>query len=207
MRKRLFVVAVVLALILVALPVMSALAGNIFHFSGRSADAFFSSFDPSGCIGTFVSVFANDGRFQAPPGPGSSSSGASIFIDQFDFCTGSSVFFFGFATLADADFRVSRGLTSARLNTTIPVVDPFGSPLDVDVDLTWTGTGDLSRGNSHFHSQSPNCIVNGHSNGSFRFAEASGSVTIAAENFTPNSSDFAELFSARSGTVEIGCGF
>jgi len=212
MNKRLFI-ALVLALTLVALAVTSTLAGDIIRFSGRFAEAFFFSTD--GCIAVFVGVFANDGTFQAPPGPGSSSSGAGIFINEFNFCTGSSVFFSGFATLADADFRVSRDLTSATLNTTIPVevfvCDEFGCTFVgtdvVDVDQTWTGTGTLSRGNSHFHSSSPNCIVNGHSNGSSRPAEASGSVTIAATDFTPNPTDSAFLSSTKDGTVQIGCEF
>ena len=204
MRKRLLV-ALVLALILVALPVVSALAGNIFHFSGQSADAFFSSTDPSGCIGTFVAAFATDGRFQSPPGPGSTSSGAFVGIAQFNFCTGVLLMdAFGSASLADPDFQVSRDLTSATLNTTLLVVDSVsGSTFSVDVDLTWTGTSALSRSNSHFHFQSPGFIVNGHFNGASRFAEASGSVTIGATNFTPGPSDFAQISSAKSGEVTV----
>ncbi len=207
MNKRLFV-ALVLALTLVALAVTSALAGDIIRFSGQFAEAFFFSTD--GCIATFVGVFADDGKFQAPPGPGSSSSGAGIFISQFDCNTGMSFDAFGFASLADPDFQVSRGLTSARLNTTIPVfiLDSSVPVANVDIDLTWTGISGLSRGNSHTHFSSPNCIINSRFNGKFRSAEASGSVSIeGATNFTPAPSEFAMLSSTKSGTVEIGCGF
>ncbi len=207
MKKRLFV-ALVLALTLVALPVMSALAGDIFHFSGQGAFAFFSSTDPtdpSGCTGFFVAVFADDGKFQSPPGPGSTSSGAFVEVAKFDGCTGTLLMdVLGFASLAGPDFRVSRGLTSATLLTTIPAFDfVSGLPVDVDVALTWDGTGDLTRSNSHFHSQSPGFIVNGHFNGVSRFAEASGSVTIGGTNFTPQPSGFAMMMSTKSGTVII----
>jgi len=205
MNKRLFI-ALVLALTLVALAVTSTLAGDIIRFSGRFAEAFFFSTD--GCIAVFVGVFANDGTFQAPPGPGSSSSGASIFISQFDCNTGASFDAFGFAPLADPDFQVFGRLNSARLNTTIPVfvLDSSVPVANVDIDLTWTGTDGLSRGNSHTHFSSPNCTINSRFNGTFRSAEASGSVSIGARNFTPNPSEFAMLSSTRNGTVEIGCG-
>ncbi len=205
MKKRLFV-ALVLALIWIALPVMSALAGDIFLFRGQSADSFFSSADPTGCILTNVGVFANDGKFQSPPGSGSTSSGAFIFIDQFTVCPFFSPLLsaFGSASLAGPDFQVLGQLNSATLDTTIPVFDfVSGSTLSADVDLTWTGTGALSRSNSHFHFQSPGFIVNGHFNGASRPAEASGSVSIGGTNFTPQPSVFAQIISAKSGEVII----
>ena len=85
-----FVMVAVLALALVALPLPAHAAGaDTFHFrfTGQFAEAFFSSTDPSGCIFTDVFIFASENTFQNPPGPGNSSSGASLFIAQFNVCT------------------------------------------------------------------------------------------------------------------------
>jgi hypothetical protein len=203
MKKRVFV-ALALALIWIALPVMSALAGDIFRFRGKSADAFFSSTD--GCNFTNVGVFATDARVQSPPGPGNTSSEAFVSIFKFTVCPDFSplVDAFGFVSLADPDFQVLGQINSATLNTTMEVFDFVSfSSFNVDVDLTWTGTGAVSRSNSHFHFQSPGFIVNGHFNGASRFAVASGSVSAMDTNFTPDPSMFGQIISAKSGQVII----
>jgi len=183
----------------------TASAGSIFHFKGKSADAFFSSSD--GCVFTDVFVFASEEIFQNPPGPSSASSGANLFISQFDACTGEQLLAAdGFASLADPDFQVARKLTSATLNATVNVFDfVSGTSFDVFVDVTWTGTGPLGRQNGNFHFHSPGCNFNSHFNSTFRSAEASGSVSDGATNFTPDPSLGASIFSARSGDVVVGC--
>lgn len=208
MKKRLLV-ALILALFAATsfLP-RSASAGDNFKFSGNSADAFFSMTDNSGCVVTFVGVFANQGKFQSPPGPGSTSSFADMFIDQFDFCTETSLLSaFGSISLDNGAFEIDRSLTSATLNATIPVFDFIsGTEFNVSVDLVWTGIGELSRGTFHSHFKSPGCIINERFNGSFRSGEASGTVSDGVTNFTPNPSEFANLSSTKSGSLFIGCG-
>ncbi len=201
-------VVLTLTLAVFSLPT-TAWAGEVFSFKGKSAGAFFSSTDPSGCIITDAFVFASEDTFQNPPGPGNSSSGASLFIAQFNVCTSTQLLAAsGFASLADPDFQVLGKLNSATLNATVNVFDfVSSSSFNVDVDLTWTGTGPLSRQNSHFHFQSLGCNASGHSNSTSRSAEASGSVSDGATNFTPVPSLGASLSSAKSGNVFIGCGF
>ena len=139
----------------------TASAGSVFHFKGQGADAFFSTTDPSGCIFTDVFVFASEEVFQNPPGPRSASSATSLFISQYDACTGTQLLAAdGFASLADPDFQVLGKLNSATLTATVSMFDfVSGTSFDVDVNLAWTGAGPLSRqnGNSHFHS--PGCSV------------------------------------------------
>jgi len=196
-----------LALATFSLPT-TAWAASVFNFKGQSADAFFSSTDPSGCIFTDVFLFASEQTFQNPPGPGIPSSGTGLFISQFDSCTGTQLLAAdGFASLAGPDFQVNRTLNSATLNATVNVFDfVSGASFDVDVNLTWTGAGPLARQNGHFHFQSPGCISNGSFSGTFRSATASGSVSDGATNFTPAPSVFASIGSARSGSVTVGCG-
>ena len=184
----------------------TALAGDVFHFKGRAADAFFSS-SPDGCFFTDVFVFASEEIFQSPPGPAGSFSGTFLFISQYDVCAGTQLRAAeGFAQLGDPDFQITRKLTSATLSATVNVFDfVSGTSFDVDVNLAWTGAGPLSRqnGNSHFHS--PGCSVNSHFNSTFRPAGASGSVSDGATNFTPDPSLGAGMFSAKNGDVVIGC--
>jgi len=207
MKKKLLI-AVILALYIAAfiLPT-SASAGDNFKFSGNSVDAFFETFDESGCVGTFVFVFANKGKFQSPPGPGSTSGFAEIFIDQFDFCSETSLLSAsGGISLDNGAFQIDRSLTSASLNTTIRVFDFIsGTEFDVNIDLAWVGVGDLSRSTFHSHFKSPGCAINERFRGSFRSAQASGTVFDGGTNFTPNPTDAAGLFSTSNGTLFIGC--
>jgi len=180
-----------------------ASAGDNFKFSGRFADAFFYSTDGV-CVETFVSVFANKGKFQSPPGPGSTSTFASVWVGQFDSCTGIGFSGYGDTFPGDGAFQIDRSLTSAALNVTIPVFDGV-SWFDADVNLVWTGTGELSRGTFHSHSKSPGCVINQRWSGSSRPAQASGTVSIEGTNFTPDSSVGATLGSTKSGDLFIGC--
>ena len=185
----------------------TASAGSIFHFKGRGAEAFFSTVDPSGCIFTNVFVFASEETFQNPPGPRSASSGTFLFISQFDACVGMQLLAAdGFASLADPDFQVARKLNSATLSATVNVFDFVTSTsFDVDVNLAWTGAGPLLREHGNFHFQAPGCKFNSHFNRTFRGAEASGSVSDGATNFTPDPSLGASIFSAKNGDVVVGC--
>ncbi|HWQ13754.1 MAG TPA: hypothetical protein VNL77_13205 [Roseiflexaceae bacterium] len=206
--KKVLTLAAVFALALLSFTSPApAQAGDVFRFKGQSASAFFSSTDPTGCVFTDVFVFASDDALQSPPGPGGAASGAGITIFQFDVCTGTPLLdASGFSSLAPADFQVSARLNTATLNTTIEVFPfgPYPSPsFPVTINLTWTGTGALSRENSHFHFQSEGFMVNTHFNGSFRSAEASGSVSDGVTNFTPEPSSFAQIQSLKSGTVMI----
>ena len=185
----------------------TASAGSVFHFKGKGADAFFSTIDSSGCIFTDVFVFASEEIFQNPPGPRSASSGTFLFISQYDTCTNTLLLSAdGFTSLGDPDFQATRKLNSATLIATVNVHDGVSdSFFDVFVDLAWTGTGPLNRQNGRFHFHSPGCTQNSHFNSTFRPAEASGSVSDGATNFTPDTSLGAGIFSAKNGDVVVGC--
>ncbi len=183
----------------------AAWAGDIVHFRGETADAFFTSVDGAGCVATDVFLAATDGRSQAPPGPGNLQSTANIFISQFNLCTGTPLLSAsGFAVLADQDFQVIGRLESATLNATIPVVDfVSGSTFDVAVAVNWLGGGDTTQQVEHIHVRSPGFIVNGHLNGLFRPAVAFGGVIALGTNFTPAPAVSADIANVRTGQVMI----
>jgi hypothetical protein len=68
MKTRFVIYVIVFGLIVLAAP---AWAGDTFRFKGQSANAFFSSTDPSECIFTDVFVFASEEAVIShdPPGP------------------------------------------------------------------------------------------------------------------------------------------
>jgi hypothetical protein len=206
MKNRLLVtVLLAVALVGLVLPgTAEAAAADVLHLNGGSAEAFFSSTDPSGCIRTFVFLAANDENRQSPPDPGTASSHGGVTINQFDNCTGTLLLgATGLAELADPDFQVNEPLTSATLNTTIGVFDfVSSSSFNVDVGMTWTGTSNVNRENVNGHFELPGLIVNSHFSGAHRLAEASGFVTNGV-NFTPNPSFRAEISSVISGSIFI----
>lgn len=180
--------------------------GGSYKFKGRSADAFFSSTDSSGCIITDVGVFASRGVLQSPPGPGSAAAFTSVFISQYNACTGEQLLAADGSSVAGTDFQVDKKFNSATLSTTVNVFD-YESNLsfDVDINLTWIATGPLTRQLGNTHYDSPGCKLHTHFNDRSRPAEASGSVSDGTTNFTPEPSSGATLFSTKIGTVVIGC--
>jgi len=137
----------------------------------------------------------------------SRDSRPSLFIDQFDFCTGESLLSAeGSAPLADPDFQVLGRLDSATLTTTIEVCDfVSGACFPVDIDLTWTGTGEIERNKDSLHFDTPCCKFRQRFMGTRRVAEASGSISDGVTNFIPEPAVFAQLVTAENARVTIGC--
>ena len=166
----------------------SASAGDKVEIKTSSAEAFFSSVDPSGCITTFVWVFAGE--------PSSEPGQAGLIIRQCDACTFTQVLdAYGSAELADLEFQVAPNLASATLETTVNIYDYVsGLSFDVYVDLTWTGIGTPNRytSNSQWHDR--NCHEISHHHGVSRTAEASGTISDGQTDFAPAPSVEARLY-------------
>jgi hypothetical protein len=178
-------------------------AADTFSVRGPSASSGFSRTE--GCITTEVFVFATEVKFHDPPGPPTPVSFADVGLFQFDDCTRTTLQeAFGDATLTDEAFQVSRKLTSATLKATVQVTDEIsGSTSTLDIDLTWTGTGELVRETDRFHSHAPGVNFQSRFNGRFRDAEASGSVSLGGMNLAQQPSEFARIGSVKEGEVTI----
>jgi hypothetical protein len=165
-----------------------------------AADAFFSSIDPSGCVETGVFVFGAEQAQKVGPGKPATGPLAFVSIFEFDFCTNQLLRdISGFTR--DAVFQANRNkLTEARLQATILAFDNLsGTEVLVEVDVAWTGTGDLFSISNRFRLKQPGLLVSQWSKGTFRAAAASGTVEVGGENFATDATSFAQIFRARSG--------
>jgi hypothetical protein len=199
-RIALIVLVIGLTLSLAVIPAAAKTETLHFKFQGKFADAFFGTFDETGCIETFVHVSAQDGKVKRDGKP-EVESFATVHIEQVNRCaTEFLVLAFGRATLAPDEFVIDNKLNQATLTTTI-VVDEFisGTTVPVEVNVTWTGVGETSTFKNHFQMKEPGFQFKRHAMGAFREAQASGTVTAMGINFTTE-----PAFEAAMGDVKIG---
>ena len=180
-------VAVGLLVVLAALaPPASAepAARDMLNFRGHSAVASFRSVE--GCVGREVYLGASEGTANVYGEPTGKRSSAFVSIERRDRCTGE-LLFLGGGNAQGVQFEVGPRLTAARLRATIPVEDrASGSTAAIAVDVAWTGTGELERGQDMFRWEDEvGLSVMLHQNGAIRVAEAAGRVSDGATEFVP----------------------
>ena len=199
-------IAVCLALVGVASPVALRAATQIFAFNykGDFVHAEFSSLDGSGDIETDVIVDAASINPARPSGAASYPPVASVFIHRFSRSTGASLFT-GAGGDSSASLTVSPTLATAHLASGMRVEDFFtGAALNISIALDWTATGPVSGGTFNFHSGTPQTFFyDNHSQGKQRPAQAGGTVTDGATNFTPEPSLNALIQTAVAGSVNL----
>jgi hypothetical protein len=186
----------------------SAASGPVtqFKFHGTFADALWETSSATSFTDTFVSV-------------SKSLQGSELFVDQFTANFDASGNFTG-ATDTSADvtsgfsFAIDKTLTSASTSGSgLPAMtctfdanfNLIGcSATTIDVNVTWTGQGPISRGVFNDHFKSDGFSVTDHFNGTDRDATATGTVvglTLSASELL-----FANLGTANAGTTFVCIG-
>jgi hypothetical protein len=180
---------------------------NVVKLQGQGASAHFFSGDSSGCIAT--DVFVQFGQFatSSPPKEPGEVWVATMFISQFDYCTGTQLllaFPQGDIPLPTQAAQISRKLDSAFLSATVELLDVVsGQNISPQVELMWTATNDPpNRTHSHFHFHGSGSVANFRSKSISRTAQVNGSVLLNSINITPQPT-MGTLESARSGEVFI----
>jgi hypothetical protein len=173
-----------------------------FQLREVGAAAGFFSIDPTGCVGTDVFVFGAERRLKSSPGKPTEGPLAVVQVFQIDFCSGTLLRDVVGVT-EDASLGVDRAkLAEARLQATITGTDFItDTEVQVEVDVTWAGTGDLAFSSQQARFRQPGFLLRFSFKGSFREATASGTVSLTGENLTPEPAFFADLFRARSGEL------
>ena len=179
---------------------------TVENMRGSLVNAWFSTTD--GCIQTDTFVTANGSTDQLLPGRGTRTDIAAVNIFRYDSCTDTVLL--AAVGQADAlpagDLQVSRQLDSASLHTTITVTNiDTGETFDVDVDVDWVGTSDITRDDVNSNDKFGGCHVLNRWKGSGRDAVASGSVSDGVTNFTPSASDSADIGFVIDGFEVIDC--
>jgi len=196
---------------LLVFPVQSQAAVGKYFVKGDSASAFF--FEESGCLSTYVSVGGYDlmEKSHWTPGPSDRFSGAGgmVFIGQFDACSNVSLVeatCSNATPLADGELNVMRRLEAATLRTTLECFDWLGGPaFSVYADITWVAVGDPEPQTSNMHSRSPGLITHSRVKGTFREAEAYGTITFGTTYlvFGPSAPETASIARITSGHMNI----
>jgi len=182
---------------------------TVENLRGPLINAFFSSFDPSGCIETDTFVSANRPTDQLLPGKGTITGIGSVSVFVYDSCTDTTILqaVGETDTLTAADFQVSRQYDWASLHTTITLTNiDTGDLFDVNVNVALVGTSDIRRDDENSNDRyGLGCHVLNRWKGSGRDADASGIVSDGVTNFTPTVSQWAEIGVVIDGFEVIGC--
>ena len=166
-----------------------------FSVKGSTAIAFFTNTDESGCVVTYVGVYASDEVTRVKPEPATATSSVFVFVDKLDYCDWvylASIF--GYQEIAVDDFAVEKKLSDANLGALISAYDYVsGMPTQLEVLLNWSATGPVSQIGSRSFYRTPGFSVKSNFKGAFAPATASGSVILDGVNLVPNASDYAEI--------------
>ena len=163
----------------------------------------------SGDVGTQVAVGVTDNDLSGTGGR-SEDAFVALAISQYQIST-SNVLISGVAYVfgpENFEFTIDRALGTATLRVRDAIFQDDNSFtfFNVDLDLTWTATGEAYSLKSNDRSKVPGLKYNSHFNGTFRDGVATGSVFGKNIQFTPVDSTSAQLQFNRFGSMEITTG-
>jgi len=213
MRKKLLSI---LALALMAGLMLSmsvpALAGENYHYKSTGANAYWFMYDEVTGVYTDISVYGYDSVDQNPPGRPQAKQYVGIGVFQYrydgdEYIPLSDVSYWGY--VPEGCLVIDSKLASASI-----VADDLGAwkwdyvaeegtPLSLDVNVSWMATGPLNRNNYKWHYHTPYTNMNHHYNGKSREATAQGNICYDGTGIILGASDGAAMFSSREGYVEV----
>jgi hypothetical protein len=121
----------------------AALAGTSTSetISGNGASANFTTID--GCTLNNIVVTAG-ANVTTLPGGGTSTTAVDITIASSDICTGLNL---GTSSGGVTNIPFNGDLNSATVNANVPVIDGNGNASTINIGVSWTGTGTITRAN------------------------------------------------------------
>jgi hypothetical protein len=203
MYRRIFIFLLVLAVTLSVGVVPAAARAETYHFSSKGLTAYADFFSWDGCVETYASISATDGKVKQTGKPAVVSE-VWVYVSAYNYCTDEYLSADGYASLAADEFQINRGLGTATLVTTINVYDYYnGNSFPLSIDLTWTGSGGVYQEKYHSQYRAPGYSYNSRWMGTFRDALASGSVSGAGIEFAQEPTYSAQLANVKQGSVDI----
>jgi hypothetical protein len=185
-KVRRMVITLLALMTLAALPASTS-AGASSRFRGETAFALWATTDEAG-ITTAVQIVATEETIDSPFFE-SGGAEAMVFIFQGVACGEGEcpppiIQLDGFCALPEGTFDVAPNLADAYLSGTFECVNPGVEGKQdpytfvVTVDVLWEGVGEMFKENGNDHTQGPGIIINRYMHGTFRLANAWGSVTV-----------------------------
>jgi len=199
------------ALLLAPVAVASAASTkvSVANLRGPLVNAWFTSFDPSGCIETDTFVTANTPSYQKLPGPPVASTPAGVSIFEYDSCTDTTILDAAGSTdsLPAGALQVSKQLDRATLTGTVTMTNiDTNATFDVDIDVTFTGTSAIHRDDVNSNEfYGGGCHVLNRWKGSGRVATAVGTVSDGTTNYAPFATENGEIGYVIDGFEVIDC--
>ena len=208
MKQKKLVVIVLTLLVVLLLPVIANAGPYSYRRSGKSASAGLQRYDPAACIYTDIAVFPADNFTKEGD---QHSTGPTVFVrfHSHNTCTNETYFDgVGLFPLNRSDFTIDSQLQSAQLNTTVEVFDRVtSSNITLDIDLTWTGVGEVESGSAKFKNNLGGCKFTSRYSGTVRQAAVSGSVTYGTTNLLSGLEPYyVEMASNKESYIDFGCG-
>lgn len=216
MKKRLLMVMALLLVLGMGISTLllngstanAASATTVFHYKGQTAQAVFLSTEGNIETSVYAIAFESVSRDATDK---TSQHMAFIDVEQYNATTYEPIML-AYNQTATMDLKFSGQLDTVTLTATIPVTPRYfhpdtgwteGTPMELSITMTWTGSGTLEHQISTWHYHTPITTINQHSNGDFRESTAvSGSVIGGTINFTPLPGQ-GDLQSVKNGSVEI----
>lgn len=183
-------------------------APNIYHtISSIHGGAYLAV--PDGCELTEVFLSSSVAKYAAQPGPVNKQGLTSVFVRVTDTCAavaaaaggGGSVVFEAEAQNMAALVADTR-LRHASVSTTMEGTDADGNPVTVELDATWTGTGELEHTTLSSHDHFPEGNVVAVDNNLRRDALAQVSVSVAGRSVS-GTDPAASLELVKANCVEV----
>lgn len=163
-----------------------------YRFKGTSATAAFYNYD--GCVERDTYVAASQEQ-----------ATLYVYIAYFNYCSAEYHFYSVADALPQGALTVDGKLTTASLVTTIAAYDGnTGTTVPVKIDVRWAGTGPLYSSVVHQQIKSPpNYVLTISESGTFRTADASGSVSDGTRDYAVGAASYAQLSSVKYGAVSV----
>jgi hypothetical protein len=202
MKRSTCILPLLAAVLAVLVLPSTAFAADVYHFRGKTASMEFYSVDPTGCITTSVTVFGTESRYQNPPGGSTNYAVGDVSIYQFNSCTWEDLICAsGSFALPNGAFDIAGNLASASLSATADAYDYCNDTYQpITVAVTWTGVGEIGRGNTRSTYHYPGYHASYRQNGQSRDATGSGSLTVGSTSL-PLENGLGYLSNVASGTV------
>ena len=209
MKKGMLIALAVVMVLILSMPV-SVLAGQVFRSERTGAYAQWIMYDESTGIYTEVYIHGHEAKYHNPPGRPQTEQYIGIQIVQYQY--------WWYASITEVWYwgNIPAGCLSVdqRLGNASLVVQGLQAwkwdyetwetiPVTLDLNISWTATGPLTRDRYHWHYRSPHMNVNYRYSGKSRQATAQGSVCHDGTNIILGASDWSGIFSAKDGQVVV----